>query len=162
MFHLPSNQLLSPAPASYVFRKMSVFAGHVDKHRGVVVRSTAEEQDPEEFGPKLASKFFCITIFFFLILHSKDVTSEHWFSNSPAPTSISNRSATAAVLFIPILTTVDHRFSGPLQRPRRFSNASVSENRRRCRTCVRQTTVSCHCRSFMPTTTENRLNAPYV
>lgn len=162
MFHLPSNQLLSPAPASYVFRKMSVFAGHVDKHRGVVVRSTAEEQDPEEFGPKLASKFFCITIFFFSYLTFQGRHVRTLVLKLAGADLHSNRLATAAVLFIPILTTVDHRFSGPLQRPRRFSNASVSENRRRCRTCVRQTTVSCHCCSFMPTTTENRLNALYA
>ncbi|XP_025423766.1 nucleoside diphosphate-linked moiety X motif 6 [Sipha flava] len=40
--------------ATTIVRNMSVFAGHVDKHRGVVIRSTAEEQDPAaEFGPKL-------------------------------------------------------------------------------------------------------------
>lgn len=46
---------------------MSVFTGHVDKHGGVVVRSSAtEELDPVEFGPKLKSNFFayiCFLIF---------------------------------------------------------------------------------------------------
>lgn len=43
---------------------MSVFTGHVDKHGGVVVRSSAmEELDPAEFGPKLKSKFFAYICF---------------------------------------------------------------------------------------------------
>jgi len=47
---------------------MSTFAGHVDRHRGVVVKSTTaatEQEKPTEFGPKLASNFLH---FFLLVL----------------------------------------------------------------------------------------------
>lgn len=53
-------------------RKMSTFAGHVDRHRGVVIKSTiaaTEQEKPTEFGPKLASNF--LHFFFFLWIVSR-------------------------------------------------------------------------------------------
>lgn len=44
------------------YRKMSVFTGRADKHRGVIISSAdakeEEQNSSTEFGPKLASKFF--------------------------------------------------------------------------------------------------------
>lgn len=56
-------------------RKMSTFAGHVDRHRGVVVKSTiaaTEQEKPTEFGPKLASNFLH---FFFILSQGRCVAS---------------------------------------------------------------------------------------
>lgn len=73
---------------------MSVFAGPVDKHRAVVISSTAtEERDSAEFGPKLSSKFFA----FFILSFFKDVASGSLVPKRAPPTSISNRSAAPVV-----------------------------------------------------------------
>lgn len=60
----------------YAFRrKMSLFSGHPDKHRGVVIESPEmEEEDPVEFGPKLTSKFFA---FFFSYVSRTSRPSVH-------------------------------------------------------------------------------------
>lgn len=49
-------------------RKMSTFAGQVDRHRGVVVKSTiaaTEQEKSTEFGPKLASNFLHVFLVLF-------------------------------------------------------------------------------------------------
>lgn len=49
-------------------RKMSTFAGQVDRHRGVVIKSTiaaTEQEKSTEFGPKLASNFLHVFLVLF-------------------------------------------------------------------------------------------------
>lgn len=111
-FHIHHHQL------TFLFcirRKMSVFAGPVDKHRSVVISSTAtEEHDSAEFGPKLSSKFFAFLSCCFSRTLRRPV---RWFPNTP-PTSISNRSAAPVIHALRICFPVPSTrwFLEPLQR----------------------------------------------
>lgn len=85
---------------------MSLFSGHPDKHRGVVIESPEmEEEDPVEFGPKLTSKFFA----FFFFLRFKDVAS---ISLSVIGSLVLKRARVAGLISKPVGDLVNHIYPG--------------------------------------------------